>query len=361
MSFAALPPSLASLSPTFHQRFEVIEEVGVGGSGFCLKVRRRADGKEAVAKCIPRNRLASRGLVRTAHWGSVPEGYSAEADGTLVVPVEAYVLRRVRHSSVVSFIDLFACPTFHYLIMAYHGSTWRIETHEQPSYLPSPPITPPAHFATFPRTASDPEPESTDPAAPVARRAIAVPPAPLMRRSSSDLFDCVERFRHFSEDIARHIFSQIVAAVYDLAKMGIAHADLKDENIVIASDCRVKLVDFGSCVMFDPRGPAPIQHEARFYGTCTYAAPEVLAGHAYSLLLAEVYSLGVLLSVLLTGEHPFFSPADAAAGKRLPLKVPVSDSARDLLDRCLTADLNARISLFDLRRHPWVVGPSPRS
>ncbi|GAA6010429.1 hypothetical protein JCM10207_001300 [Rhodosporidiobolus poonsookiae] len=343
MSFASLPPSLAALSPVFHSKYTILEECGVGGSGVCLKVRRQLDGRIVVCKLIARERIGPQALVKTAHWGSVPPGLQVDTDGMLIVPTEAYVLRRVRHASCVAFIDLFADEMFYYLIMEYHGSTWRIDSGPQASYLPSPPITPPAHTSSFP-----PSP---------VEGSMPLPPAPLMRRSSSDLFECVERHRRFSEDIARYIFHQLVAVVYDLYKIGLMHRDIKDENICIGADCKVKLVDFGSCVMFDPAGPSPIQREQRFYGTCTYAAPEVLAGKAYLMVGAEVWALGLLLSVLVTGEHPFLSPADAAAGKRIPLKIPLSPEVDLLMRRCLTINPAERITLEELRAHPWVNSP----
>ncbi|GAA5872002.1 hypothetical protein JCM8547_006212 [Rhodosporidiobolus lusitaniae] len=353
MSFASLPPSLLALCHDFHQRYAILEEVGVGGSGVCLRVQRRRDGFQAVAKIIAKDRVGPQALVRTSQWGSIPQGFTAEDDGTLVVPVEAYALRRIRHANVVSFVDLFSCPTFYYIVMEYHGSAWRIETREHPSsYLPSPPVTPPAQMADFPRTPSEiaagtPSPRRPSPTP--------LPPAPLMRRSSSDLFEAIEKHRYFSEHLACVIFFQIIATVYDLFKIGICHRDIKDENVVVDANCQVKLVDFGSCILFDPSKPAPIQHEQRFFGTSTYAAPEVFAGKSYSIAAAEAWSLGILLSTLLTSEHPFLSPADAAANKRLPIKVPLSPAARDLMDRCLTVDVEKRITLEQLRFHPWVV------
>jgi hypothetical protein len=116
MSFAPLPSSLCSLSPSFHRRFVVLEECGLGGSGFCLKVQRRIDGLICVAKVIAKDRVGISSMVRTSQWGAVPEGFKAEEDGTLVVPSEAYVLRRVRHGNVVSFYDLFADERFFYLV-----------------------------------------------------------------------------------------------------------------------------------------------------------------------------------------------------------------------------------------------------
>ncbi|GAA5831962.1 hypothetical protein JCM11251_002764 [Rhodosporidiobolus azoricus] len=356
-SFAALPASLAALSPRFLEQYTILEEAGVGGSGFVLKASRKSDGLVVAAKLISKDRVGGRGLVKTPHWGVVPNGFQPEEDGTLVVPAEAYVLRRVRHPHVVAFVDLFADELFYYLIMEHHGDPWRSDPVPS-SYLPSPPITPPSHFSTFPYNASaSASPSPIEPPSPVRRGPI--PPAPMMRRSSSDLFECVEKHRHFSETLARYIFLQVVATVYDLARNGVVHRDLKDENLVVDASSHVKLIDFGSCVLFDPSQPPPIQREQRFYGTCTYAAPEVLAGKAYCMLSAEVYSLGILLSVLLTGEHPFLSPAEAALGNRLPVKVSLSPSAHELMARCIAVDPEERISLQELRRHPWVTGQHP--
>lgn len=115
MSFAPIE-SLSSLSPSFHRRFVVLEECGVGGSAFCLKVQRRLDGLICVAKVVAKERVSVQGMVRTKMWGEVPEGFRLEEDGSLVVPSEAYVLRRVRHGNVVAFYDLFACDRFFYIV-----------------------------------------------------------------------------------------------------------------------------------------------------------------------------------------------------------------------------------------------------
>ncbi|GAA5968473.1 hypothetical protein JCM11641_007647 [Rhodosporidiobolus odoratus] len=344
MSFAPLPDTIAALSPVFHNTYDIVEECGVGGSAFVLKVRRRVDSSIFAAKIIARDRLSRRGMVRTRHWGRVPPGFKADEEGALVVPVEAYVLRRIRHPGVVAFVDLFADERYFYLIQEFHGSPWRIEDLQPETSLPSPPITPPADRTTFPRSSLN---------VPVTSAHTRAPP---MRRSSSDLFECVEMHRNMSEATAQFIFLQVVATVYDLAQVGLVHRDIKDENAVATSDCRVKLIDFGSCVMYDPSQPPPIQHEQHFFGTCTYAAPEVLLGLPHHMLPAEVWSLGILLHVLLTGEHPFRSPADATAGNRLPIKVRLSPAAYEVLGRCLSVDPEQRISLEKLRSHPWVIG-----
>lgn len=118
MGFAAFPSTYETLSPFLHERFVLLEEIGVGGSGFVLKVQRRQDERIFAAKLIARERIARSALIRTSRWGSVPPGFKAEEDGMLVVPVEAWAMRRVAHPNVCSFEELFADETFYYLVRA---------------------------------------------------------------------------------------------------------------------------------------------------------------------------------------------------------------------------------------------------
>ncbi|GAA5950209.1 hypothetical protein JCM21900_003509 [Sporobolomyces salmonicolor] len=357
MSFARPLPSIASLDPLFLLQYTPVEEIGVGGSGTVLRVTRHFDGAVLAAKLICRNRVGSQGLVKTAHWGRHARGLDVCSDGMLVVPVEAYVLRRVSHRGVVGFVDLFADETFFYLIMEYHGAPWRVASTEQHHILPpSPPITPPGRHAHFPDSPSA-SPLCLPPTSSAAPLPSFVAPsplrAPLMRRSSSDLFECIERHRHFDEAVARFVFRQIVATVCDLARVGIMHRDLKDENVCIDESLQVKLVDFGSCVIWDVSRPAPLQ-TGRFYGTGTFAAPEIFTSTPYDMFAAEVWSLGVLLSLLLTGQHPFASLQDARAGRLGASKVPMPPLAADAIQRCLKVEVGARIGLEELLRHPWL-------
>ena len=62
------------------------------------------------------------------------------------------------------------------------------------------------------------------------------------RRPSYDLFECIEQSKHkrLSENTARYIFAQVVEAVYYLDSQGITHCDIKDENIVVDSEFKVR-------------------------------------------------------------------------------------------------------------------------
>lgn len=69
------------------------------------------------------------------------------------------------------------------------------------------------------------------------------PPRPVCgRRPSHDLFECIEQSKHkrLSESQARYIFAQVVEAVHYLELQGITHRDIKDENLVIDSEMKVR-------------------------------------------------------------------------------------------------------------------------
>lgn len=360
MSFATRP-SFDSLDLDFTSQYDILEEIGVGGSGTVYKVTRLRDGAVFAAKVMARSRIGPRALVKTLHWGTNTKGLSKTKDGAIVVPTEAYVIRRLNHPGSVAFIDLLACETYYYLIMEFHGkSNWQVTAQGNGVLPPSPPVTPPSReleiptsplsslgSATLPSTIVPPSFVQTSPKTASLR-------APLMRRSSSDLFEAIEVVRRFNEPAARYVFHQIVATVCDLAAVGIRHNDLKDENIVLDERLHAKLIDFGSAVLWDTSKPPPLQ-TGRFFGTSTFAAPEVFDEKPYDGAAAEVWALGVILSLLLTGSHPFAHPEDARFGFISPPKVPVSPLAFDCLRKCLIVDPTRRIRVQDILRHPWIV------
>ena len=77
------------------------------------------------------------------------------------------------------------------------------------------------------------------------------------------------------------------------------------------------MIDFGSAVVADPSRPRPYYN--LFFGTTAYASSEILLKKRYQAPPAEVWTLGVLLSYLLTGHSPFPTEEDAKEGKRTRL------------------------------------------
>ena len=169
------------------------------------------------------------------------------------------------------------------------------------------------------------------------------------KRSAMDLFECIEQSDHFTEPMARHIFSQISDAVAHIHGLGLAHRDIKDENILIDQDFNVKLIDFGSAAFVNPDRPFDL-----FLGTKQYASPEILRRHPYCGFAADIWSLGCCLYIILTGAVPFSSGTQAIQYPFTPPNRDISDSCLNLLERMLEKDTAKRIKIEDIRNHPWL-------
>jgi serine/threonine-protein kinase len=103
------------------------------------------------------------------------------------------------------------------------------------------------------------------------------------------------------------LFLDVLAAVAHAHAKLILHRDLKPSNILVTSDGQVKLVDFGIAKLLDDDGDSAQQSGlTQLAGqafTPDYAAPEQVQGGEVTAA-TDVYALGVLLYVLLTGHHP---------------------------------------------------------
>uniref|UniRef100_A0A8C3RX89 non-specific serine/threonine protein kinase n=1 Tax=Chelydra serpentina TaxID=8475 RepID=A0A8C3RX89_CHESE len=100
--------------------------------------------------------------------------------------------------------------------------------------------------------------------------------------SGLDLFTFIDNQPDLDEPLASYIFRQLVSAVGYLHCRNILHRDIKDENIIIAEDFTIKLVDFGSAAYLEPG-----KLFYTFCGTIEYCSPEVLSGNPYVLDLSE--------------------------------------------------------------------------
>lgn len=131
----------------------------------------------------------------------------------------------------------------------------------------------------------------------------------VMEQLHEDLYNFLEK-RGFklSESRACSIIHSLATAIYYFHSYGIVHRDLKLDNIMMideTDDSDIKVVDFGLSKMI---GPGETCSEP--YGTLGYAAPEVLERKNYGKEV-DIWGLGIISYILLTGLSPFENTSDA--------------------------------------------------
>ena len=162
------------------------------------------------------------------------------------------------------------------------------------------------------------------------------------------------------------IASQIAEALEYAHERGIVHRDLKPANILIASEGAVKLLDFGLAKAFsNQREPSASPENSPtltlgatevgvILGTAAYMAPEQARGKGVDKR-ADIWSFGVVLYELLTGERPFTgedaAETLAAVIHKQPDLAKAPREARRLLEECLRKDPQQRLrDIGDARR-----------
>ncbi len=108
---------------------------------------------------------------------------------------------------------------------------------------------------------------------------------------------------------AKKVLSCVCHALSVLHERGLVHRDVKPENVMIGSDGRVVLIDFNAS-----RKVSETCKDTVIMGTVGYASPEQL-GVTQTDARTDIYAVGVLLNVMLTGKHPTEAFARGHAGR----------------------------------------------
>ncbi|XP_020573822.1 serine/threonine-protein kinase SAPK3-like isoform X2 [Phalaenopsis equestris] len=186
--------------------------------------------------------------------------------------------------------------------------------------------------------------------------------------AGGELFERICNAGRFSEDEARFFFQQLISGVSYCHSMEICHRDLKLENTLLDGSPapRVKICDFGysksALLHSQPKSTV---------GTPAYIAPEVLSRKEYDGKIADVWSCGVTLYVMLVGSYPFEEPDDPrnfrktisrilAVQYSIPEYVRVSAECRQLLSRIFVSNPAKRITIPEIKKNPWFLKNLPR-
>lgn len=176
-----------------------------------------------------------------------------------------------------------------------------------------------------------------------------------------ELFDSIVSSGSFSEKKAAKIFRKMVDVIRHCHELGVMHRDLKPENFLLTKRDpeaqELKLTDFGLSAFFT--------YGARFkdlVGSPYYVAPEVLKND-YSHE-ADMWSLGVILYIMLSGLPPFWGDTEDQIFKMV-LKghldfqtdpwPSLSAESKDCVRRLCTMDPTKRSTATEILGHPWLL------
>ena len=216
----------------------------------------------------------------------------------------------------------------------------------------------------------------------------------LWSNSSCDLFEMIEFYNKkrkadamknntsssisnrlcLNEDQVKNIINQLLNAVEFLRFHNVLHRDIKDENILIDQNHRIKLCDFGSATLLgkssdfgDEVNDKNDDEElnafggvfSAFFGTIQYASPEVIRFNAYCGYMQEVWSIGILMYTMLFGFSPFQNKEEII---HQPIRYVLDPNAPMVISRecymilkgCLNDNMIDRLTLNNLTSADWL-------
>jgi serine/threonine protein kinase len=205
-----------------------------------------------------------------------------------------------------------------------------------------------------------------------------------------ELFHQIVHLTYFSEDLSRHVITQVAEALeYLHEEKGVVHRDIKPENLLFSpipfiktknpkpksgndedkvdegefikgvgsgGIGQIKIADFGlSKVVWDTQTMTPC-------GTVGYTAPEIVKDERYSKSV-DMWAMGCVLYTLLCGFPPFYDESIQVLTEKVargqytflsPWWDDISKPAQDLVSHLLTVDPNKRYTIKEFLAHPWI-------
>ncbi|KAG2145123.1 Pkinase-domain-containing protein [Suillus clintonianus] len=203
---------------------------------------------------------------------------------------------------------------------------------------------------------------------------------------TADLHQIIKSGQHLSNEHVQYFLYQILRGMKYVHSAAVIHRDLKPGNLLVNSDCELKICDFGLSRGFDSAPDEQVGHLTEYVATRWYRAPEIMLAFRGYTRAIDVWSIGCIFAELMLG-RPLFkvdqlnkildvlgTPEEDVINRigsdkaqlyirSLPIKkavplwklLPTADvQALDLLQKMLSFDPSARISVPDALAHPWL-------
>ncbi|XP_017260998.1 death-associated protein kinase 2 isoform X1 [Kryptolebias marmoratus] len=185
--------------------------------------------------------------------------------------------------------------------------------------------------------------------------------------SGGELFDFLARKESLCEEEATQFIRQILDGVHYLHSKGIAHFDLKPENIMLLDRSvplpRIKIIDFGLAHKIEPGADFK-----NIFGTPEFVAPEIV-NYEQLGLEADMWSIGVITYILLSGASPFLGDTKQETLANVSAMNydfdeeffgNTSELAKSFIRQLLVKDTRKRMTIQDALNHPWITPLNPR-
>ncbi|NWH66936.1 KKCC2 kinase, partial [Geococcyx californianus] len=162
-----------------------------------------------------------------------------------------------------------------------------------------------------------------------------------------------------SEDQARFYFQDLIKGIEYLHYQKIIHRDIKPSNLLVGEDGHIKIADFGVSNEF--KGADALLTNT--VGTPAFMAPETLSEtrKIFSGKALDVWAMGITLYCFVFGQCPFMDERILSLHNKIktqalefPDQPEVTDYLKDLITRMLDKNPESRISVPEIKLHPWV-------
>ncbi|NWR20195.1 KKCC2 kinase, partial [Emberiza fucata] len=169
----------------------------------------------------------------------------------------------------------------------------------------------------------------------------------------------IPTLKPLSEDQARFYFQDLIKGIEYLHYQKIIHRDIKPSNLLVGEDGHVKIADFGVSNEF--KGADALLTNT--VGTPAFMAPETLSEtrKIFSGKALDVWAMGITLYCFVFGQCPFMDERILSLHNKIktqtlefPDQPEITDFLKDLITRMLDKNPESRISVPEIKLHPWV-------
>lgn len=208
------------------------------------------------------------------------------------------------------------------------------------------------------------------------RNGKAIPVAAIVMEvaKGGELFEYINKTGRLLEEEARTIFHVLIETIEFFHLQGIAHRNLKLENLLFDADFNLKVTDFGyATCCFTSLG---IRKLTTIPNAENYLAPEVFSSPSYDGMVLDLYSASIILFLMVSGIPPFmraevrdpfyklismnrydnFWLAHEKDKKKKDQKAFFSEEFKRFINSTLASDPAQRLTLSEIKSHPWYLG-----